>query len=169
MARAAKARPARAGKPARSGSTGWKWWQGMLGGMLLMLSPGAAMLLLALSAPVLLVMIADRTPRRVVTRTVILFSLAGAVEPARAFVMMGHDIAAAAEILMRSTDVLLAWLGAGCGWVLNELFCLIATFVTGLRLSARRTTLETMLLQIRTEWELADDPAPPTKENGAAR
>ena len=91
MARAAKARAARAGKLARSGSTGWKWWQGMLGGMLLMLSPGAAMLLLALSAPVLLVMIADSTPRRVVTRTV------------------------------------------------------------------------------RTEWELAEDPAPQSKGNGAAR
>ncbi len=166
MARAAKARHARAGRPTpsgstgRLGSTGWKWWQGMLGGMLLMLSPGAAMLLVALSAPVLLVMIADSTPRRVVTRTVILFSLAGAVEPARAFVMMGHDVAAAVEILMRSTDVLLAWLGAGCGWVLNELFCLVATFVTGLRLSARRATLETMLLQVRTEWELAEDPPP---------
>lgn len=132
----------------------------MLGGMLLMLSPGAAMLLVTLSAPALLVMIADGTPRRVVTRTVILFSLAGAVEPVRAFLMTGHDIAAALDILVRATDVPLAWLAAGCGWVLNELFCLIATFVTGLRLSTRRAALEAMLLQVRTEWGLTEDPAP---------
>ena len=151
MARAAKVRIARAG------SGGWKWWQGMLGGMLLMVSPGAAMLLLALSAPALLVMIADTTPRRVVTRTVVLFSLAGAVEPARAFVMGGHDIAVALDILMRPTDMLLAWLAAGCGWVLNELFCLVATFVTSLRLSARKASLEAMLLEVRTEWGLSTD------------
>ena len=154
MARAAKA------SPARSASSGWKWWQGMLGGMLLMVSPGAAMLLLVLSAPALLVMIADRTPRRVVTRTVILFSLAGAVEPVRAFLMTGHDIAAALDILIRSTDVPLAWLAAGCGWVLNELSCLIAAFLTGLRLSARKAALEAMLLEVRTEWGLAEELTP---------
>jgi hypothetical protein len=154
MARAAKA------KPARIRSAGWKWWQGMLGGMLLMLSPGAAVLLLALSAPALLVMIADITPKRVLTRTVILFSLAGAIEPVRAFLMSGHDIAAALDILMRPTTVLFAWLCAGCGWLLNELSCLIAAFTMNLRLAARKAALEAMLLQVRTEWELPS--VPPT-------
>lgn len=134
----------------------------MLGGMLLMLSPGAAMLLLTLSAPVLLVMAADTTRKRMLTRTVILFSVAGAIEPARLFVMTGHDIGAALDILTRPTTVLFVWLCAGSGWLLNELCCLVATLVTSLKLAARQKAFEAMLLQIRTEWELPEDPAPST-------
>ena len=140
-------------------SSGWKWWQGMLGGMLLMLSPGSAMLLVALSAPALLVAIADTTTRRLLTRTVVLFSVAGAIEPVRVFVMTGHDINASLGVLTRPTAVLFVWLCAGSGWLLNEIFCLIATFVTNLKLAARRNAQETLLLQIRTEWELPEDPA----------
>src|SRR6195952_1931286 len=150
MARAAKL------KRVRAGSAGWKWWQGMLGGMLLMLSPGSAMLLLPLSAPALLVAIADTSPRRMLTRTVILFSVAGAIEPVRAFIVTGHDIAAGLTILARPTTVLFVWLCAGSGWLVNEFFCLIAIFATGLKLSARRNAQEALLLQIRTDWGLPD-------------
>jgi len=154
MARVAKA------KRAAASSTGWKWWQGMLGGMLLMLSPGAAMLLLALSAPALLVLVADNTQKRVLTRTVILFSIAGSIEPLRVFVTTGHDIGTAFDILLRPTTLLFAWLCAGSGWLLNEMSCLAATFIAGMRLAARRNSLEALLLEIRTEWELPEDPAP---------
>lgn len=154
MARVAKARRAGTSTPV------WKWWQGMLGGMLLMLSPGAAMLLLALSAPALLVLAADNTRKRILTRTVILFSIAGSIGSLRVFVTTGHDTATAFDILLRPTTLLLAWLCAGSGWLLNEIFCLAATFVAGMRLAARRNLLETRLLEIRTEWELPEDPVP---------
>ncbi len=131
----------------------------MLGGMLLMLSPGSAMLLLTLSAPALLVMIADTTPRRMLTRTVILFSIAASIEPIRLFLSTGHDINASFEVLTRPTTVLFVWLCAGSGWLTTELFCLIATFVAGLKMAAARKAQEALLLQIRTEWQLPENPA----------
>jgi hypothetical protein len=152
------ARVAKAGR-VRSGGAGWKWWHGVLGGMLLMLSPAAAILLLAFSAPALLAAVADTTPGRALTRTVILFSVAGAIGPMRAFFLAGHDLPTALGILTSPTTILLAWICAGFGWFLSEAFRLIATLVTNLRLAARKTALEATLKEVRTEWALAEDPA----------
>ncbi len=135
-------------------NAGWKWWHGMLGGMLLMVSPGAALLLIALAAPVLLVLVADVTPRRTLTRTVTLFCAAGAVDPLRAFLSMGHELATAMELLTHPSIILLAWTATGCGWLLDEMCGLCATLLTRMQLAARNKALEAELLAVRAEWEI---------------
>lgn len=148
-------------KRVRAGNPGWKWWHGLVAGMLLMLSPGAAMLLLPLAAPALLVMVADTAPGRTLTRSVALFCVAGAIDPLRAFLAAGHDLQAAFDILTRPATLLSSWLCAGFGWLLNEAFCLVATCVSSMRHAARKAALETMLRQVRTEWDLSEEPGPP--------
>ncbi len=150
MARVARTAP-------RAPGAGWKWWHGMLGGMLLMVSPGAALLLAALAAPVLLVLVADTTPRRALSRTVTLFCIAGAVDPLRAFLSMSHDLDAAMQLLIRPATILLAWAAAGCGWLLDETCNLSATLLTRMKLAGRVKALETELLTVRAEWELGPD------------
>ena len=147
---------ARTARPAglRVPSAGWKWWHGMLGGMLLMVSPGAALLLIALAAPVLLVLVADITPRRTLTRTVMLFCAAGAVDPARAFLATDHDLATAMDLLAHPTTILLAWAAAGSGWLLDEICGLFATLLTRMKLAGRSKALEAELLAVRAEWEI---------------
>ncbi len=137
----------------RAPRAGWKWWHGMLAGMLLMVSPGIALLLAALSAPVLLVLIADTTPRRTLTRTVALFCAAGAIDPLRAFLSMGHDVVAAVELLAHPTVMLLAWAAAGCGWLLDEACSLGATLFTRVKLTSEGKALEAELMAVRAEWE----------------
>ncbi len=151
MARAAKA------AALRLPATGWKWWHGMLGGMLLMLSPGAALLLVALAAPVLLVLVADTTPRRTLTRTVMLFCAAGALDPLRALLSMGPDLGTALELLAHPATILLAWGAAGCGWLLDEMCGLTAILLTRMSLTGRGRALEAELLKLRAEWELGPD------------
>ena len=147
---------ARAAKVAGLGATsaGWKWWHGMLGGMLLMVSPGAALLLVALAAPVLLVLVGDVTPRRALTRTVMLFCAAGAIDPLRAFLTMGHDLATATDLLARPTTILLAWAAAGCGWLLDESCGLCTTLLEKMKMARRSKALEAELLAVRIEWEI---------------
>lgn len=125
----------------------------MLGGMVLMVSPGGALLVLMLGAPALFIMVADTTPRHSLTRTVFLFSLAGVIQPVRTFLMEGHDISTALRVLARPESILFAWICAGSGWLLNEIFCLMAVFMTNVRLNTRRKSLEATLLEIRKEWE----------------
>ena len=148
MARAAKA------AVLRTPNTGWKWWHGMLGGMLLMVSPGAALLLAALAAPVLLVLVADTTPRRALTRTVTLFCVAGAIDPLRVFLSMDHDLAAAMELLTHPATILLAWTAAACGWLLDEISGLCATLLTKMKAAGRAKALEAELMAMRAEWEI---------------
>jgi hypothetical protein len=150
-----------AAKRIRSGNPGWKWWQGVLAGILLMLSPGAALLLLPLAAPALLVSVADTARARTLTRTVALFSVAGAIEPLRAFLAAGHDLQAAFDILTRPATIPFGWLCAGFGWLVSEAFCLIAAYFSNARLATRKAALETMMRQIRTEWDFAEGPGQP--------
>ncbi len=138
----------------RAPRAGWKWWHGMLGGMLLMVSPATALLLAALAAPVLLVLVADTTPRRTLTRTVMLFCVAGAIDPLRVFLSMGHDLGTAVELLARPATLLLAWAAAGCGWLLDEACSLGATLLTRMKLASQGRTLEGELTALRAEWEL---------------
>ncbi len=136
----------------RAPAAGWRWWHGMLAGMLLMLSPGAAVLLTVLAAPVLLVLVADTTPGRAVTRTVMLFCIAGALVPLRSFLSMGHDMATAAELLATPGTLLLPWSAAGCGWLLDEACGLTATLISRRRSTSRQRSLEAELLALRAEW-----------------
>ncbi len=147
------------GAPSRAG---WKWWHGMAAGMLLMLSPGTALIVAVLAAPCLFMLVADTSPGRAVTRTVLLFSLAGAIEPFRALVTGGHDMQAAMQILTRPGTVPLVWLLAACGWLINEGCCLSAAFITERRLAARRRALELLLRETCAEWQLPEQPVQPS-------
>ena len=133
---------------------GWKWWHGMAAGMVLMLSPGVAVVLVVLAAPVLFVLISDRSSSRSVGRTIALFSLAGAIEPVRALVTDGHDLQTAIQILCRPRTIPLAWLLAGCGWLADEVFCQVAIWTTNMRVAARRKMLETLMAELRQEWQI---------------
>ncbi len=133
----------------------------MAAGMLLMLSPASALLLLALLAPAVLVMVSDNTPGRALTRTVVLFSLAAALGPVRSFVEEGATLQVLFRMLTETRTLPAVWLCAGCGWVLNETLCAVAGLVTRLKLAAQSKAFEARLLEIRTEWEAADRPSPP--------
>lgn len=140
---------------------GWKWWHGMIAGMLLMLSPASALLLLGLLAPALLAGVSDSTPGRVLTRTVLLFALAASLDPMRACVAQGATLQAAIRILSQPGTLAAVWLCGGCGWMLNELLCGGADFITRRKLASRREALEARLLEIKQEWSLAEHIPPP--------
>ena len=142
-------------------ATGWKWWHGMAAGMVLMLSPGTALLVAFMAAPCLLMLVADTSPGRAVARIVLLFSLAGAVGPAHALLTEGHDMQAALRIATRPGTVPLVWLLAACGWLVNEGCCVTGTFLTNRRLAARRQALEALLRDIRAEWQIPQESGTP--------
>ena len=167
MARGAKAGTApAAARPrkqrGRQGQQGWKWWHGMAAGMLLMLSPGTALLLAALAAPLVLTMVADTTHRHTLSRTIGLFTLAGAIGPLQAYATGSYDMIAALKVLSRPETIPVTWMMGGCGWLVDEVFCLCASFIATIHLAARKKALEASLSEICKEWEISpgqDSPA----------
>ena len=140
-------------------AAGWRWWQGMLFGILLMVSPGGLLLLMALSAPVLLCLVCETARGRPLTRTVTIFTLAGAIEPVRSFLFSSHTLADSVDVLARIGSLPLTWTGAAAGWLVNEASCVAAVWMTDLRLAGRRREIEARLAALRTEWSLpATDP-----------
>lgn len=156
-----KAAGAKAGGTKAAGAkgpraAGWRWWQGMAAGILLTVSPGAALLVLALGAPIILVMVGDAAPGRPLTRIVILFTIAGSVETLRLFLLGPHDLASSVELLSRLGSLPLAWTAAAAGWLTHEAACLSALWVTDLRVARRQRSLEGELATLRAEWSLPD-------------
>ncbi|WP_428375414.1 hypothetical protein [Lichenicoccus sp.] len=135
---------------------GWRWWQGMAAGVLLTVSPGAALLLLALGAPIILALVGENVPGRPLTRTVALFTAAGSVETLRLFLLGPHDLATSVELLARLGSLPLAWTAAATGWLSNEAACVTARWITDLRVARRQRAVEGVLAALRTEWSLPD-------------
>nr|WP_321985382.1 hypothetical protein [uncultured Lichenicoccus sp.] len=147
-----KAKPAK--KPHKA--SGWRWWQGMAAGVVLAVSPGAALLLLVLGAPIILSMAGEDAPGRPLTRTVALFTAAGSVETLRLFLMGPHDLASTLELLPRLGGLPLAWTAAATGWFANEAACITARWITELRVARRQRFIEGELAALKAEWSLPE-------------
>ncbi len=143
-----------ADKPARA--SGWRWWQGMAAGVVLTVSPGAALVLLGLGAPIILSMVGEDVPGRPLTRTVAVFTVAGSIDTLRLFLIGSHDLATSVDLLSRLGGLPLAWTAAAAGWLVNEAACITARWITDLRVARRRRSAEEQLATLRTEWSLPD-------------
>ena len=135
----------------------------MAAGMLLMLSPGTAMLLVALAAPVVFALVAETTHRHTLSRTVGLFALAGAIGPLQAYATSSYDMSAAIKILSRPATIPVTWMMGGCGWLVDEVCCLGGAFIANIRLAARKKALEAALSEIYKEWEISPGQEKPSR------
>lgn len=95
------------------------WLQGLLCGAMVTLATPTALLLGVLLAPALAALVLDREPGRPRARSIVLFSMAAAVDPLRMLWTADHSIAMAAALLSPTT-VGRAWIAASAGWLLAE-------------------------------------------------
>jgi hypothetical protein len=95
------------------------WLQGLLCGAMVTLATPSALLLGVLLAPALAAFVLDREPGRPRARSIVLLSMAAAVEPLRTLWTAGHSMATATALLSPTT-VGRAWIAAAAGWLLAE-------------------------------------------------
>jgi hypothetical protein len=129
-----------------------QWGQGMLCGLAAAMMPGAAILLVILLAPGLVVLLVDHQPGRPIGRAVIVCGLAGSVPSLHAAWTsgLGMDTAMAALGDMNAMGV--AWLAAAAGWLLAELLPLGIRIGLDATSTARAVRLRAMRARLAADW-----------------
>ncbi len=142
---------------ATPGGTGL-WWAVLGCGGVVVLSPGTAILVAMLVAPVLLVsMFPDNGPGRRVALASLLFGLAGCV-PGLAQLWAGDPtVSAALAIMHRPLPVCAAWTAVLVGWFVGEIAGIVMKLVTDVNAAAKRRTYAAELAALEEEW----GPLPP--------
>ena len=134
------------------------WWAGLGCGGMVVLSPGTAILLAILVAPVLLVsMFPEDGPGGRVALASLLFGLTGS-EPALTQLWDdGATVSAALAIIHRPLLVFAAWTAVLAGWFVGEIAGISMKLVADLKAAAKRRVCAAELAALEDEW----GPLPP--------
>lgn len=138
-------------KPAGSGGGLQVWLLGLACGGLGALVPALAAQGALLLAPGLAGLLCDRAPGRPVARTMLLFGLAGSVEPVRAAWGMGFERAVDGQGLTT------AWLLAALGFLLTQAIPMGVRAVVDQKSEARAAELRRTRAQLVADWGLEPD------------
>ena len=143
---------------AAPGNTGL-WWAGLGCGAMVVLSPGTAILLAVLVAPVLLVsMFPEDGPGRRVALASLLFGLAGSVPALRQLWDTGNTVPVALSIIHQPMPLLAAWTAVLAGWFVGEIAGIVLKLSADLGAAAKRRGCAAELAALEEEW----GPLPPT-------
>ncbi len=157
-----------AAKEARLPATGRQnallWWGGLGCGAVVVLSPGTALLLLSLLAPVLLLALLPEEGRggRIV-RAGLLFGLAAGIQPLRALWDGGGSIGVAVVLVREPAILFTAWTAIAASWFIGEAASIAMRLAADVAAAARRRGLTAAVAELEEEWGPLSAPTRPTR------
>ena len=154
---AAKAKAPRAAM--RPGSL--LWLQGLVCGAIATLATPTFILGGLLLAPAMASMVTDRSSTKSTARSVILFGLAGTVQPLADLWHTGHTIANSLDMASDVSTLATAWAAQAGAWLLCELGPLLIALVMDGMSSAKATRLRAARAAFEEQWGL-----PPSAPDG---
>jgi hypothetical protein len=140
------------------GGRSFAWLQGLVCGVLAMLMPAAAVLLLALLAPGFVALVIDRGAGRATGRAVLLCGAAGAVPALHAVWREGLSFATVLDRLGDPATLAVAWSAAGAGWLLCEVAPHLMRLVLEARARRRAAGLRRMRAALEEDWGIPAAP-----------
>ena len=155
MAGRAAARKARPASPVGR-TNALMWWGGLGCGAVIVLSPGTAVLLSALLAPVLLLALlpeegGEGRGGRIV-RAGLLFGLAAGIHPLRTLWLGGGAIDVALVLVRQPAILFTAWTAIASSWLVGELAGIVLRLAADLSAATRRRGLMTQVAALEEEW-----------------
>ena len=154
---AAKAKAPRAAM--RPGSL--LWLQGLVCGAIATLATPTFILGGLLLAPAMASMVTDRSSTKSTARSVILFGLAGTVQPLADLWHTGHTIANSLDMASDVSTLATAWAAQAGAWLLCELGPLLIALVMDGMSGAKATRLRAARAAFEEQWGL-----PPSAPDG---
>ncbi len=130
------------------------WLSGLTCGVVAAVAPGTAALMAGLLAPGIVALKMDREPGRPVARAVLLFGMAGCVQPVITLWNAGQTFGAAMSIVADPTVLGTAWGAAAAGWLLNQVAPLAVRIALEAATLARVTRLRATRARIAEAWGL---------------
>jgi hypothetical protein len=137
----------------KQGSRSLLWLQGLLCGLGAAFATPTAVLGSVLLAPGLAMLMAERTPGRPMSRTMLLFGAAASVGPVQSLWSGGHTVALALSEVSDIAGVGLAWAAAAVGWLLIELAPVVVRLALEASARAETKRLQAELATLEAEWE----------------
>jgi hypothetical protein len=141
-----------------AGGRSYAGLQGLVCGVLAMLMPSAALLVLALLAPGFAALALDRTTGRATGRAVLLCGAAGAVPVLHAVWRGGLSFATVLDRLGDPAALAVAWSAAGAGWLLSEVTPHLMRLVLEARARSRAAGLRRMRAALEEDWGIPAAP-----------
>lgn len=136
------------------------WWGGLGCGAVVVLSPGSALLLVSLLAPVLLLALLPEEGRggRIV-RAGLLFGLAAGIHPLRALWDGGGSVAVAVALVRQPAILFTAWTAVAASWFIGEIACIVLRLAADVSAATRRRSLTAAVADLEEEWGPLAPPA----------
>ncbi len=156
--------PGTAAKEATPPATGRQnallWWGGLGCGAVVVLSPGTALLLSSLLAPVLLLALLPEEGRggRIV-RAGLLFGLAAGIHPLRVLWDGGGSINVAVVLIRQPAILFTAWTAIATSWFVGEVAGVVLRLAADLSAAAQRRSLMAAVAELEEEWGPLASPA----------
>ena len=132
------------------------WWGGLGCGAVIVLSPGTAVLLSSLLAPVLLLALLPEEGGKghggLVVRAGLLFGLAAGIHPLRALWMEGGLMDVALVLARQPATLFTAWTAIAASWLVGELAGIVLRLAADLSAASRRRGLTAAVAKLEGEW-----------------
>jgi hypothetical protein len=129
------------------------WLQGLVFGVLVVLSPPTAVLLGVLLMPSLTIMFADRSPGKPVARAVLLYGLAAAALPVMDLWNDAHGMDESLALASNTHVLAIAWAAQAAGWLMAELLPLLVGLVLDVSAAAETATLKRERAALAANWD----------------
>ena len=151
-------------QPAAGRQNALLWWGGLGCGAVVVLSPGSALLLLSLLAPVLLLaLLPEEGPGGRIMRAGLLFGLAAGIHPLRALWDGGGSIGVAAVLVRQPAILFTAWTAIAASWFIGEVAGIILRLAADVAAAAQRRSLTAAVTKLEEEWGPLLAPNRPTR------
>ena len=148
---AAKAKAPRA---ATRGPGSFLWLQGLVCGAIATLATPTFILGGLLLAPAMLSMLTDQSHGKSTARAVVLFGLAGTVQPLADLWHAGHTITIALDMASDATTLVTAWAAQAAAWLLCELGPLLIALVIDTLSGTKIARLRAARAAYEEQWGL---------------
>jgi hypothetical protein len=140
------------------------WLQGLACGAVATLATPTFIVAALLLAPAFVSVLIDQSHGKATARAVVLFGLAGTVQPLVDLWHAGHTIPAALDIATDTTTLATAWAAQAGAWLLCELGPLLISLVMEAVSAAKATRLRASRAAYEEQWGL-----PPTGPDAPER
>jgi hypothetical protein len=127
---------------------------GLACGGIVALSPDLAAAILVLQLPGILIWLFDQTPGRAIGRTIVLFQLAGSVQPIVSIWYQCEGLRQCVAMATRTRSVLVVLLFSGFGLMLTQALPMLIKLIDDRRTETRRQHLTSERARLAAEWEL---------------
>ncbi len=150
--------------PAAGRQNALLWWGGLGCGAVVVLSPGSALLLLSLLAPVLLLaLLPEEGKGGQIVRAGLLFGLATGIHPLRALWDGGGSMGVAVVLVRQPAILFTAWTAIAASWFIGEAASTVLRLAADVAAAAQRRNLTAAVTELEEEWGPLPAPTRPTR------